>query len=99
MKKKKFFFHRTGTKKNSQFVRKHKRPRSAKAIWGGKQRAKLEDLILIYLISKYKAIIKMKYYSIYRSLVSLGRYIPKYFILFIAMVNGVVSLISLFSHY
>ncbi len=33
------------------------------------------------------------------SLVSLGRYIPKYFILFIAMVNGIVSLISLFSYY
>ena len=32
-----------------------------------------------------------------RSLVSLGRYIPKYFILFIAMVNGIVSLISVFS--
>jgi len=31
----------------------------------------------------------------YRSLVSLGRYIPKYFILFVAMVNGLVSLISL----
>ena len=31
---------------------------------------------------------------IYRSLVSLGRYIPKYFILFIAMVNGIVSLFS-----
>ena len=28
-------------------------------------------------------------------LVSLGRYIPKYFILFIAMVYGIVSLISL----
>ena len=28
-------------------------------------------------------------------LVSLGRYIPKYFILFVAMVNGIVSLISL----
>ena len=38
-------------------------------------------------------------FSIYRSLVSLGRYIPKYFILFVAMVNGIVSLISLFSHY
>ena len=32
---------------------------------------------------------------IYRSFVSLGRLIPKYFILFIAMVNGIVSLISL----
>ena len=36
---------------------------------------------------------------IYKSLVSLGRYIPKYFILSIAMMNGIVSLISLFSHY
>ena len=32
----------------------------------------------------------------YRSFVSLGRYTPKYFILFVAMVNGIVSLISLF---
>jgi len=39
------------------------------------------------------------YFSMYRSLVSLGTYIPKYFILFIVMVNGIVSLISLFSHY
>ena len=31
---------------------------------------------------------------IYRSFVSLGRFIPKYFILFVAMVNGIVSLIS-----
>ena len=31
----------------------------------------------------------------YKSFVSLGRYIPKYFILFVAMVNGIVSLISL----
>jgi len=36
--------------------------------------------------------------SIYRSLISLGRYIPKYFIVFIAMVNGIISLIYLFSH-
>ena len=34
-------------------------------------------------------------FSIYRSFVSLGRYIPKNFILFVAMVNGIVSLISL----
>ena len=33
-------------------------------------------------------------FSIYRFFVSLGRYIPKYFTLFIAMVNGIVSLIS-----
>ena len=31
----------------------------------------------------------------YKSFVSLGRYISKYFILFVAMVNGIVSLISL----
>ena len=31
----------------------------------------------------------------YKSFVSLGKYIPKYFILFVAMVNGIVSLISL----
>ena len=31
----------------------------------------------------------------YRSFVSLGRFIPKYFILFIAMVNGMASLVSL----
>ena len=31
----------------------------------------------------------------YRSFFSLGRYTPKYFILFVAMVNGIVSLISL----
>ena len=30
---------------------------------------------------------KRKKLSMYRSLVSLGRYIPKYFILFVAMVN------------
>ena len=33
--------------------------------------------------------------SLYRSLVSLGGFISKYFILFVAMVNGIVSLISL----
>ena len=31
----------------------------------------------------------------YKSFVTLGRYIPKYFILFVAMVNGIVFLISL----
>ena len=31
----------------------------------------------------------------YRSFVSLGRYTPKYFILFVAVVNGIVSLIYL----
>ena len=31
----------------------------------------------------------------YKSFVSLGRYTAKYFTLFVAMVNGIVSLISL----
>ena len=31
----------------------------------------------------------------YRSFVSLGRFIPKYFILFVAMMNGIASLFSL----
>ena len=31
----------------------------------------------------------------YRSFVSLGKYTPKYFILFVSVVNGIVSLISL----
>ena len=39
----------------------------------------------------------MFYSFLYRPFVSLGRYIPKYFILFVAMVNGIVSLISLSS--
>jgi len=34
-------------------------------------------------------------FSAYRSFVSSGRFIPRYFILFVAMVNGIVSLISL----
>ena len=38
----------------------------------------------------------MLYFSIYRSFVFLGKFIFKFFILFIAMVNGIVSLISLF---
>ena len=33
----------------------------------------------------------------YKSFVSLGRYTPKYFILSVAMVNGIVSLISLYT--
>ena len=34
-------------------------------------------------------------FSEYRSFVSLGRFIPKYFILLDAMVNGIASLFSL----
>ena len=34
-------------------------------------------------------------FSVYRSFASLGRFIPRYFILFVAIVNDIVSLISL----
>ena len=33
-------------------------------------------------------------FSVYSSFVSLGRFIPRYFILFVAMVNGIDSLVS-----
>ena len=40
--------------------------------------------------------ISVLYFSAYRSFVSLSRFIPTYFILFVAMVNGSVSLIYLY---
>ena len=46
-------------------------------------------------MSSLNSFTSVLYFCIYISLVSLGRYIPKYFILFDAMVNGIVSLISL----
>ena len=39
--------------------------------------------------------ISILYFSEYRSSASLGRFIPRYFILFDVMVNGIVFLISL----
>ena len=35
-------------------------------------------------------------FSLYSSFVSLGKFIPRYLILFVAMVNGIDSLISLY---
>ena len=46
-------------------------------------------------MSSLISFISVLQFSVYRSFVSLGRFIPKYFILFIAMVNEIVSLISL----
>ena len=46
-------------------------------------------------MSSLISFISVLQFSIYRSFVSLGSFIPKYFILFIAMVNGIVSLNSL----
>ena len=52
-------------------------------------------IFLHLFVSSLISFISVVYFSIYRSFVSLGRFIPKYFILFIAMVKGIVSLISL----
>ena len=46
-------------------------------------------------MSSLTSFISVLQFSAYRSFVFLGRFIPRYFILFIAMVNGTVSLISL----
>uniref|UniRef100_A0A8D0U4R2 Uncharacterized protein n=1 Tax=Sus scrofa TaxID=9823 RepID=A0A8D0U4R2_PIG len=47
-------------------------------------------------VSSLISFISILQFSEYRSFVSLGRFIPKYFILFDAMLNGIVSLISLY---
>ena len=52
-------------------------------------------IFLHLFVSSLISFISDLYFSMYKSFVSLGRYIPKYFILFVAMVNGIVSLISL----
>ena len=48
-------------------------------------------LFMLSLIS----FISVLQFSLYSSFVSLGRFIPRYFILFVAVINGVDSLISL----
>ena len=52
-------------------------------------------IFLHLFVSSLISFISVLQFSIYRSFVCLGRFIPKYFILFVAMVNGIVSLISL----
>ena len=52
-------------------------------------------IFLHLFVSSLISFISDLYFSMYKSFVSLGRYIPKYFILFVAMVNGIVSLIAL----
>ena len=47
------------------------------------------------LVSSLIYFISVLYFSAYRSFISLRRFIPKYFILFVAMVYGSVSIISL----
>ena len=53
------------------------------------------DIFLHLFVSSLISFISVLQFSICRSFVSLGRFISKYFILFVAMVNGIVSLISL----
>ena len=53
---------------------------------------------MVYLfVSSLISCICVLLFLAYRSFVSLGSFIPRYFILFVAVVNGIVSLISLFS--
>ena len=49
-------------------------------------------LFMLPLIS----FISVLYFSVYSSFVSLGKFIPRYLILFVAMVNEIDSLIALF---
>ena len=51
--------------------------------------------ICLHIFVSLISFISVLQFSICRSSDSLGRFIPKYFILFVAMVNGIVSLISL----
>ena len=46
-------------------------------------------------VSSLISFISVLWFSEYRVFTSLGRFIPRYFILFVAMVNVIVSLISL----
>ena len=45
-------------------------------------------------VSSLMSFIGVLYFSVYSSFVSLGRFIPRYFILFVATVNGIDSFVS-----
>uniref|UniRef100_A0A8C9BDZ5 Uncharacterized protein n=1 Tax=Phocoena sinus TaxID=42100 RepID=A0A8C9BDZ5_PHOSS len=49
----------------------------------------------LFVLSSLISFISVLQFSAYSSFVSLGRFFPRYFILFVAVVNGSVSLISL----
>ena len=53
------------------------------------------EISLHLFMSSLISFISVLKFSVYSSFVSLGRFIPRYFILFVAVVNGVDSLISL----
>ena len=48
-------------------------------------------------MSSFISFTSILWFYVHRSFVSLGRFIPRYFILSVAMVNGIDSLISLFN--
>ena len=54
------------------------------------------DIFLHLFMSSLVSFTSVLLFSEYKSFVSLGRFIPSYFILFIAVVNGIVSLITLY---
>ena len=57
----------------------------------------LEQGIFIHLfVSSLISFISVLYFSICRSFVCLGRFIPKLFILFVEMLSGIFSIISFF---
>ena len=45
-------------------------------------------------MSSLISFISVLYFSVYSSFVSLGKFIPRYLIIFVAMMNGIDSLIS-----
>ena len=52
--------------------------------------------IMVYVFGSFLlSCICVLLFSAYRSFVSSGSFIPRYFILFVAMANGIISLISL----
>jgi len=57
----------------------------------------IEHGIFLHLfVPSLVSFISVLQFSIYRSFVSLDKFIPKYFILFVAMVNGILSLTYLY---
>ena len=50
-------------------------------------------------MSSLMSVISVLYFSVYSSFVSLGRFIPRYFILFVATVNGIDSLTILSDYF
>ena len=46
-------------------------------------------------MSSFISFISVLYFSVYNTFVSLGKFVPKYLILFVTMVHGIDSLISL----